>query len=157
MTAREAHLKEIRTVKKDNMITAQNANPPGSIEDMEKYGESLYELVACRSEKIRRIVQSDVVLDSQESDKVDQSAVEITAPGPKKKKNLKDLQANGEDDGARFEQEEDDVESTEGLSGNQTGAPEKNAAPNLKRIAEIEYDMFSDLAIEIGYDWIESN
>ena len=137
------------------MITAQNANPPGSIEDMEKYSESLYELVACRSEKIRRIVQSDVVLDSQESDKVDQSAVEITAPGPKK--NLKDLQANGEDDGARFEQEDDDVESTEGLSGNQTGAPEKNAAPNFKRIAEIEYDMFSDLAIEIGYDWIESN
>ena len=30
---REAHLKEIRTVKKD-MITAQNANPLGSIEDL---------------------------------------------------------------------------------------------------------------------------
>ena len=48
---REAHLKEIRTVTKD-LITAQNANPPGIIEDLEKYSESLYELVACRSETI---------------------------------------------------------------------------------------------------------
>ena len=144
---REAHyLKEIRTVKKD-MIMAQNTNPPGSIEDLEKYSESLYELVACRSEKIGRIVQSDVVLDSQESDTVNQSAVVITAPGLKKRKNLKDLQANGEDDGARSVQEDDDVESTEGLSGNQTGASEKNAAANLKRIAGFEYDVFSNLAI----------
>ena len=65
---RESHLKEIRVVKKD-MIAAQNAIPPGSIEDLEKYTESLYELVvACRSEKIGRIVQSDIVLDSQELD-----------------------------------------------------------------------------------------
>ena len=48
---RESHLKEIRVVKKD-MIAAQNAIPPGSIEDLEKYTESLYELVACQSEKI---------------------------------------------------------------------------------------------------------
>ena len=131
------------------MITAQKANPPGSIDDLAKYSESLYELVACRSEKIGRIVQSDVVLDrQQESDKVDQSLVVITAPGPKKK-NLKDLQANGEDEGARSEQEEEDAESTEGLSGNQTGASEKNAA-NLKMTAEF-------LAIGRGYDWIESN
>jgi hypothetical protein len=48
---RESHLKEIRVVKKD-MMAAQNAIPPGSIEDLEKYTESLYELVACQSEKI---------------------------------------------------------------------------------------------------------
>ena len=95
---RESHLKEIRGVKKD-IIAAQNAIPPGSIEDLEKYTESLYELVvACRSEKIGRIVQSDIVLDSQELDKVNQSATIITAPGSKKRKILKDLQANGEDD-----------------------------------------------------------
>ena len=115
---RESHLNEIRVVRKD-IIAAQNAIPPGSIEDLEKYTESLYELVACRSEKIGRIVQSDIVLDSQELDKVDQSAAIVTAPGPKKKKKiLKDLQANGEDD----VEEEDEEENTEDPPGNQTGA-----------------------------------
>jgi hypothetical protein len=88
------------------MVAALNAVPPGSIEDLEKYKESLYELVACRSEKIGRIVQSDIVLDSQEFDKEDQSAAKITALGPKKKKPLKDLQANGEDDVEELKKEE---------------------------------------------------
>ena len=48
---RGSHLKEIRVVKKD-MIAAQNAILPGSIEDLEKYTESLNELVVCRSETI---------------------------------------------------------------------------------------------------------
>ena len=93
------------------------------------------------------------MLDSQEFDKVDQSAAIITASGPKKRKILKDLQANGEDD----VEEEDEEENTEDPPGNQTGASEKNAAAKLKRIEDFEYDMFSDLAIGRGYDWIESN
>ena len=67
-------------------------------------------MVARRSEKIGRIVHSDVVLDNQEYDKVDQSAVRITARGLKIKKTLKDLKANGEEEGARSEQEEEDAE-----------------------------------------------
>jgi hypothetical protein len=126
---------------------------PGSIEDLEKYTESLYELVvACRSEKIGRIVQSDIVLDSQELDKVNQIAAIITAPGPKKRKILKDLKANGEDD---VEEEDEEENTEEDPPGNQTGALEINAAANLKKIEDFEYDMFSDLVIGRGYDWIE--
>jgi len=136
---RERHFKEIRVVKKD-MFAAQNTISPGSIEDLEKYTESLYELVACRSEKIGRIVKSDVVLDSQELDKVDQSAAIITAPGPKKRKILKDLKANGEDDVEEEDEEENTEEDPPGK--NQTGALEKNAAANLKKIEDFEYDMF---------------
>ena len=125
---------------------------------LEKYSESLYELVATRSEKIGRIIQSDVVLDSQEYDKMYQSAVvRSTARGPKIKKTLKDLKANGEEEGARSELEEEDAESAEGPSGNQTGISEKNAAANQKMTSDFEYDMFSDLAIGRGYDCIESN
>ena len=88
---------------------------------------------------------------------MDQSPVRVTARGPKSKKTLKDLKVNGEEEGARSEQEEEDAESAEGPSGNQTGISEKNAAAIQKMTSDLEFDMFSDLAIGRGYDWIESN
>ncbi len=48
---RENHLKEIRVVKKD-IIAAQNAIPPGSIEDQKKYTESLYEFGSLADESV---------------------------------------------------------------------------------------------------------
>ena len=92
------------------------------------------------------------MLDSQEFDKVDQSVAIITALGPKKRKPLKDLQANGEDD---VEEEDEEENAEDPPPGNQTGASDKNAAANLQRTEDFEYDMFSDLAIGRGYDWIE--
>jgi hypothetical protein len=102
---------------------------------------------------VRRL-ESDIVLDSQEFDKVDQSAAIITALGPKKKKPLKDLQANGEDD---VEEEDEEENAEDPPPWNQTGASDKNAAANLQRTEDFEYHMFSDLVIGRGYDWIESN
>ncbi len=153
---RKAHLREIRTVSKD-IITAQKAIPPESINDMVKYNEPLCELITCRSEKIKRLLQSDVTLDNQES-KPDQS-MEVIQPDPKRKKKLRDLQENGEDDdGVRSELEDDDAESAVDQFKNRTGTFEKNVKANLKMTADFEYDdLFSEIAIGRGYDWKESN
>ena len=81
----------------------------------------------------------------------------VTQPEPKSRKDLRDLQPNGEDGGVRSEQEDEDAESAELGTKNRTRASEKNAKASLKMAADFEYDMFSDIAIGREYDWIESN
>ena len=76
----------------------------------------------------------------------------ITQPEPKSRKDLRDLQPNGEDGGVRSEQEDEDAESAELGTKNRTRASEKNAKASLKMAADFEYDMFSDIAIGREYD-----
>jgi hypothetical protein len=123
---------------------------------MMKYSDSLSELVVCRSERIERILQSKVTLEIQGSEVLDSRMV-VTQTEPKSRKDLRDLQPIGEDNGVRSEQEDEDAESAEIGTKNRSGASRKNTKASLKMEVEFEYDMFSEIAIGRGYDWIESN